>query len=234
MSDNKKAVAPRVSLVTPRGVFKYPHLIEPDYGTAEYPIKNGEFNLRLVLDRDGTAALLASVSKVITEGKEWAKGEDAKRKPAARAKSPLNFMTLGTPVYDSDDQETDAMEFKIKTAASGADRKTGKVWHKKVHFIDAQRAGFSPPSVWGGTVGKVKVTASAFFIPGSGMAGVSLYLEVVQIIELVEAGGSSADTTGFDDEDGYIAPEVTEEEVGESEGDKEDTPQSDPDYADDF
>jgi len=210
-----KVVVPRASVVTPRGSFKYPHLVDPDYGTDAYPIPKGEFNVRIVLDQDSSAAFLASINTVIIEGIEWARGEDAKRKPAARAKSPMNFMTVGTPVYDSEDRETGAMEFKIKTAASGADRKSGKVWNKKVNFIDAKRAGFTPASVWGGTVGKIKATASAFFIPGSGMAGISLYLEVVQILELVEAGGSVADTAGFDDEDGYSAPEDTADSTAE-------------------
>lgn len=206
MANNKKVYPPRKNFVTPKGVFKYPHLIEPDYGTEKYPKHSGEFNLKLSLTEDEAIKFKAEHSELIQQTKEWLQGEDEKRKPLVRKQMPLNFLGMGSPVYDDQDKETGEFELKIKTTASGKNAKTGLDWTRKVNFIDSKRAVFQPESVWGGTVGKVKVTAQGYFIAATGIAGISMYLEAVQILELVSSNsGGNAD--GFEDEDGgFEAP----------------------------
>ena len=206
MAENKFTPPPTKSFVTPKGTFKFPHLTEADFGTDAYPIVNGEFNLRLVMDAAGLDSLKASMADFLPAAKEYVKAMDAKRKPPARDKSPLNWSDVGSAEYDKEDSPTGNFEVKIKTAASGKNKKTGKVWNREVLFIDAKRQPFKPDSVWGGITGRVKVTARAYFVEGSGAAGISLFLELVQIIDLVAAGGSAANTDGFDDEDGFEAP----------------------------
>lgn len=70
--------------------------------------------------------------------------------------------------------------------------------------------------IWGGTVGKLRATLVAY--KGFG-GGVSLRLKAAQILEL-----KSADS-GFDAEDGYVAPEMAERTPG-SDDDEEDEAQA--------
>jgi len=68
------------------------------------------------------------------------------------------------------------------------------------------------PRIWGGTIGRVKFEVAlnkdeevGYFIPGTGACGISLKPIMVQVIELVTGSGGEADTSGFDEEEGYRA-----------------------------
>jgi hypothetical protein len=62
-----------------------------------------------------------------------------------------------------------------------------------------------PPQIWGGTLGCIsfEVEEGGYFIPGTGLAGLSLKLAGVQILELVSGGGRDAKSLGFGSVDGY-------------------------------
>ena len=63
-------------------------------------------------------------------------------------------------------------------------------------------------SPYGGSIGRMEVHAKPYFMSSTKTAGVTLYLQAVQIIELVTGGGESAFDT---DENGYVAAPAEED-----------------------
>ena len=45
------AKTPRIKLVTPRGTLRYPKLNQINYGTEKYPVKDGNFETEIILDK---------------------------------------------------------------------------------------------------------------------------------------------------------------------------------------
>lgn len=213
---------------SPKGVFKYPHLTNVDFGTDEYPKKNGEFNVKLIMSAEDAEAFRETLAEVHDKADELGKEQDKKRKPAARKKAPYSLNEIGNPVYDEDENETGEVEFNFKTAASG--ETDGKRWKRKLTIFDAtgKRLKNCPP-IWGGTLGRVAFSAAPYFVASSGAAGVALYLDAVKVLELVSAGEKSADAYGFGDEDDDYAgiddtPDMDEDE---SDDDAEDDAEDD-------
>jgi len=194
---------------TPKGIFKYPNLIKPDYGTKEFPKKNGEYNVRLILEgkaaQELIAALQPEMEKAIAEAEEkFAQLPVATRK-RLKGVSPNPYYT---EVFDKETEEpTGQYEFRFKTAASGVNKK-GERWERTVPIFDAKgKPVKNIKEIWSGTVGKVAYSVSPYFVAGSGAAGITLYLEAVQIIELNAGGGRSASEFGFSEEDGFDSSE---------------------------
>jgi hypothetical protein len=193
---------------TPKGIFKYPNLIKPDYGTNEFPKKNGEYNVRLVLDGKAAQELIAKLEpemeKAIAEAEEkFAQLPVATRK-RLKGVTPNPYYT---EVFDKETEEpTGQYEFRFKTTASGVDKK-GERWYRTVPIFDAKGKPVKLKEIWSGTVGKVAYSVLPYFVAGSGAAGISLYLEAVQIIELNAGGGRSASEFGFSEEEGFEASE---------------------------
>jgi len=208
--------------VSPRGTFKYPHLQEPDYGTDEYPKENGEYNVKLILSPEDAEAFRKKMQRYLDESEKKAMELDKKRKPAARKQKPMTLREIGNPVYDDNDEETGEIEINFKTAASGVSKKTGKKWTKKLAVFDAAKKPIPEGvAVWGGSEGKVAFTVNPYFVGATGEAGVSFYLEAVQVLELSNGSAKSADSFGFDEEDGFEA----EEDGSEAFDDDNDAPE---------
>lgn len=211
---------------TPKGVFKYPRLNEPDTKFKD----EGEYSVKLVLDEDAAEKLKAKLQPVWEAAIEKGKEEYNKLPVATRKKNEFKTVEYFQPIYDEEtEEETGEYEFNFKMRASGVSRKTGKKWKRQPVLFDAK--GNRLPnslSVWGGTVGKVAFEAVPFFTVGVG-AGISLRLNAVQIIELVSEGGGTADSYGFEEEEGFVAnpsdftdEEEAEEDTEEDEGEEDD------------
>ena len=198
---------------TPRGVFKFPNLVTPDFGTKDFPKPAGEWNVRLILEADEAQALIKKLRPEFDKAKMKAEEEFAKLPIATRKKlKEVTFNDFYTEVYDKDTEEpTGQYEFRFKSTASGV-TKDKKKWERKVALFDAKGVPIKKiAAIWGGTVGKVSFTASPYFIPGTGAAGLILRLEAAQIIELSAGGSRNASEYGFGEEEGY---DSTEESAG--------------------
>lgn len=204
--DNKPQM---IKGVTPKGRFKYPNVVDPDYGTDEFPKEHGEYNLRLILSAKEAEAFRTKFQKVFDDA--VAQGEDAFAKMPVATRKKLKEVTTNEylqEIYDDQTEEpTGDYEVRFKTSASGVN-KQGKTWEKKLPIFDAKGKPFTPKAVWGGTVGKVSFTAKPYFIAATATAGLSFYLDAVQIIELVEGGSRGADGFGFGEEEGFEADET--------------------------
>lgn len=211
-----KAEPSKLNLILPRGTAIYPKLNKPDTkfdaagvfdtkvaisaDASDGVIGKELVNLETVLER------LTALRDEFVEAKrqELAASSDPKNK--AKAKN-LKVKDIGEPGLDDDGNENGSHVFKAKMKASGV-KKDGSPWTRKPLLFDAKNkklADNSPP-IYGGSVIKVAVSAMPYYAATDNAIGVTLYLEAVQVIELVSAGGNKSGAGfGFGVEDGYEA-----------------------------
>ena len=217
-------------VVSPKATFRYPRLNEPDFGNDNYPKPQGEYSVQLILSAEEARPLIQKLKpvhdKAVEEGQ--AKFDQLSIQQRKKLKE-LSVNQLYTEEFDKETEEpTGNIIFKIKMTASGKNRKTGKPWSRKPTIFDAKGQVIkNPPSIWGGTVGKASFEAAPYFIVGTGTAGVGLYLNAVQIIELRSGDGGNAEGYGFSKEEGFeydesMAPAAKEGFDTASEDDGED------------
>jgi len=246
LAEKKKA---RPTLTSPKGTFKYPRLNEPDFGNDKYPKKDGEFSVSIVMPRADADAFIATKFKAL-EGKSLAdlhaeamaagKAEFAKFKKDRREK--LKSVTEN-PIYaveynQETDEETGNVIFKFamkyRTAVWKNNKKTDQTRTNECVIFDSKGLRMKKaPNIWGGTVGKVSFSPSAYFIEGTAAAGLKLNLNAVQVIELVSNGAKSADQYGFGEEEGYTYEEPAAEQADEFGSEASNTPAEEGATADD-
>lgn len=227
----------KIKGVTPRGVFRWPNLLKPDFGTEKHPKADGEYNVRLALPQAEAEAFVEKhLADVIETARQNAEEAFAKMSVASRKKlGGVKENPIFTEIYDRETEEpTGDVEFRFAMKASGVNTKKEKWERKPVIFDGKGKPTTKLKAIWGGTIGKVSWEASPYFVEGSGAYGVKLYLVAVQVIELNQGGGRSASDFGFGaEEDGYDSSEDSmgfdEEEGGYSaEAGSEDDDDSDP------
>lgn len=209
MADNKKQK--RIEITSPKGVFKWPKLSAPDYGTKEYPCPEGKYEVKLVLQADdpATKKFLAALKPHHEAAIEEGKKEFAALPAQVRKKiGELKVNDVGTEVIDNEtEQPTGEIEFKFGMAASGEIKKgpkAGQKWSRKPVIFDAKgNAMVKVPDIYGGTVGRIRFEVRPYFIKGTGTAGLKLALVAAQVIDLVSGGQRSASQCGFEEEEGY-------------------------------
>lgn len=224
MSDKKTKAQ---SFVTPKGTFRYPALVKPDFGTKEYPKEDGEYKVALILTEEEAAPLIEKLTplfeEAISEGQE--KFKELKVEQRKKLKE-LKVNDLYSTEYDKETEEaTGNLIFKFAMQASGKSKKDGSQWNRKPALFDSKgKPLVGVENIWGGTVGKVSFEAAPYFIAGTGAAGLKLRLSAAQIIDLVAGGNKSAEGYGFGEEDGYEAeqPVFKDESTGGADGDQED------------
>lgn len=209
MAQEKRKKLPQIT--TSAGTFRYPKLTEPDYGNDKFPKPDGEYSVQLMMSRDSPEAkqLIEILKPHYEEALAFAKEEFDKLPVGTRKKlkeiSPNPFFTT---VYDKETEEpTGEIIFKATKKASGVYKKgpkEGQKWTSKPVIFDAKgNRMVKVPSIWSGTVGKMAVELSPYFVAGTGACGLKLNLVGVQILDLVSAGERSASSLGFGVEEGY-------------------------------
>ena len=119
---------------------------------------------------------------------------------------------------------------------SGIAKKTGKEWKRYPQLIDAKLQPIKKgTAIWGGSTVRISADIVPYFKPADGEYGISRFLEGVQVIELVSAGGRSAKDMGFDEEDGYEGANDFSDESGDDDTKEDSTAdQKAPAGSDDF
>lgn len=231
MAKEKKKFEKKPIHVSFPGIFKFPKLTEPDYGTEEYPKPDGEFSVRLVGKPDDpqVKAMMAKIAPVFEQAKVDGKAKAKELSPAAVAKLKkkngdglISVNDYYADVLDKDTGEkTGDVEFKLAMTYSGTYKKgpkQGKKWYRKPPLFDAKGQPMkNPPEIWGGTKGRISFTMGPYFVEGNGMVGVKLYLEAARILDLVSKGERSAAAYGFgEEEEGYTYDAATEAATAET------------------
>lgn len=205
--------AKRLEFTTPSVPFRYPAVSEPHYGSDDYPKKDGEYKVSVVLPKDSPEArkLISDLAPVHAKALEAAREEFAGLKKPQRDKlGDITVQPFYRDVYEKDNETpTGEVEFKFTRKYSGTyskGPKKGQKWTFKLPVMDSKcRLIPSSVPVWSGSTGRISfsVNEAGYFIPATGLAGISLSLEGVQVIDLVSKGQRSAKALGFDvEEDG--------------------------------
>lgn len=189
----------RQQIVTPVGTAYYAHLFKP----AVFEGKTGDYEISVVFPESYTEKLKGMIDKVLVQAEE---SPEFKGKKFTR---PL----LGYQEKDEDDKVfKGATVFKFKMKPEGTNRKTGETFKRKVAVFDASKSLVKDINIGNGTTVKVCATIAPYHTSKT-VHGVGLYMEAVQIIDLVEwTGEKSADSYGFAEEDGYTADSPTFDE----------------------
>jgi hypothetical protein len=210
--------------VTPTGVAVFPHLNKPD----EYK-GNKDFKTSLKLTAHEAADLIAKLTPLVEASygaaevelqEKIANGKDGKTKAAA--KKCLETLLRSYPWTDDVDEDGEPsgdILFKFKSKAEYEDAK-GVTRKITIPLFDAKRKASTAQVTFGSLI-KVNYTVAPFFMSGTGLAGISLRLNGVQIRQLA-TGNYKADPTamGFDeDEDGYSEEDALKAESQDEEGD---------------
>lgn len=205
----------KITYSTPKGMGLFTHIVEPDYGTEQYPIKDGQFSTTLILDADATEVLKAKLKNEIDEACNQAEEKFAGLKRIQREKlGSVTFNPVCAPEYDKEDNPTGNYVWRFKTAAYLEDRNTGKKRLRTVPVFDSLNQRVELPEEPGnGSIIRVSFTTNPYFVDGQGMGGLSLYLNAVQILKLSKGGERRAEDYGFTaEEDGFTAETETEAE----------------------
>ena len=248
MADKPKIV----KMNTPLGTAKWPKLVEPDYGTKDYPKPEGEYSVKLVFDatdakfiafRDKLEAYMGPV-----EAAAEAKFAELKKPQRDKLGSPTRN-DIFTPLYDEDDEPTGEVEMKLTMKASGVVKKgprEGKKWSRKPQLFDALgRPIKGEIAIWGGSelIVSFSFTENGYFIPATGAYGIKLQLEAAQVVTLRQGGERSASDFGFGAQEGgfdaseHTTPTADDADNDEGEDEYNHTPSADdadPEGAGDF
>ncbi len=216
---NKKS-NPSFPGVSPVGTYQYPKLKKPD--TKFDPV--GVFSVNLIVDAEGLAEMAQQVKPALDAMQEMIDSL-----PAPKRKR-VSINEWYTEQLDDEDNETGMYVVKFKTKAVIGDKP------RVVSMFDATGARLNNVNPWGGTVGKVAYAAAPYVVTGTKMAGVSLRLNAVQILELVSGGSSGSSSGGFgfaavagyesieDGEEEEVVNETVAKGGDESDDDLDDTP----------
>ena len=190
----------KLRLTTPKATLKYPKLIEPE--TKFSP--EGHYKVTAIIPAE-EAGPMADQLDALFEA----------HKASLKAQAPSQKFKAVDPSFGYEEIDgKPCFTVSVKMKAKGMDR-DGRAWTASPALFDATGAPVkhreSLRNMWSGTTGRVSFEACPFFQPAIG-AGITLRLKAVQIIDLVESGGS-ADSYGFQEEAGGWASSETEASV---------------------
>lgn len=220
------AKAPKkTQYITPVIPWKYVHLNKPDFGTDQYPKKDGEFSVTAVFDKDDPEVqaflkqmegLLSKVEAVAQEAFDAVSNPKVKAAWKKKGIDAPVVMPFYTEDFDEEGNPTGLVTIKFKTKAQFT-KADGTVIKKTVPFIDAYGEiipGKKRPLVYAGTTGRIAFTTGEAFIQTNAEAFLSFYLNQVQLVDLVSSGGGKS-AFGAVEGGGVSADELDEYEPDE-------------------
>ena len=213
--------------ITPRGTFKFPSLSSPDYGNDEFPNPDGSFKTAVVMSAADAQPLIDKLMPAYEVAlAEGAVKFAALALPARKKLGEMKTNMFYETEYDKEtEEETGNVIFKAKTKYRRVNAKTKEVSFGRVILVDAKGKPFPKTlPIYGGTEGRISFTVRPYFIPGTGVAGLSMYLVSAQIINHVGPGARTGASLGYAVEDGFdsddFVPEDSPVEGGEGAHDK--------------
>lgn len=191
-------------LITPRCSFTWAHLHEPDRKFQT----DGEYHVTCVLPADDN--ILAEIEKIRDDYYPMICEQEGKK---ITEKKPLPIMQAPLPFKNQEDEEgeeTGNITLRPKAKALVRYKRDGldKSFNFRPDIVDSSGTRPVREPVGGGSEGKVRFEVVPWYTPMLGM-GVTLRLKAVQVLELVPLGGNNLE--GFEQEDGFTAPEDDED-----------------------
>ena len=194
--------------VTPKGQAMYARVHEPQTKVGTVNI-DPSYSMTLLMPKDDTnaQAIMKQLDEVMVQAEIMADEFAAKAKGRRKDRPQCHNENYGA-YYDNEGNETEFFFIKAKSKACGV-TPSGKEWSFKPVVFDASGKPFpakNPPLVGNGSECRMAITVSPY-AQGIGF-GLSIHLDAVQVLNLVEYHGRSASSYGFSAEEGY---KVTEE-----------------------
>jgi hypothetical protein len=152
---------------------------------------------------------------------------DAEIKSNPKKKASLTTRTPYDRAVDQDGNETGDIEFKFKLKAK-VQRRDGTSYEQKPIVVDAKRNKMEDTMVGNGSVVKVAFDPFPYVLASTKQVGLSLRIKGLQVLELVEYGGSGASM--FDEEDGYVSEAVAKDDRQETPFDAEEEAYAEGDF----
>lgn len=211
-------------LRTPKGVAVFPYFNTPDT-KFDKDGSGGHYKTGLRLSKDAAQPLIDQIDQLMQESSEEAakepKNKIAKGKKPKQADPPYKFEV------DNDGNETGFVVINFKAKAMGK-RKDGTTYPRNLFVCDAAGKPIDTKKVriYGGSEIKVGFIPAKFYTAAVG-AGVTLYLEGVQVIALKTGGSHSASSLGFEAEEGFSVSELADEDSTEAAGEEKSNEGSD-------
>lgn len=193
---------------TPKGRVEFAHVYEPQRQIGDQAIEP-TYSINLIMDgNDEVKRFIDCLDAEMNKAEEMAQEAANQAKGRSKGKLPTKHDENYGEVYDDDGNPTGQYFVKAKAKAEGITQ-AGKKWKFKPTIFDAKGVPFpekNPPMIGNGSTGRLALTAYAYAAPIG--YGISIRLEAVQIIDLVEYNGKSATDYGFSVEEGYSVDEV--------------------------
>lgn len=218
---SKKNDRAKLSIILPEGTAIYPKLNKPD---TKFDAE-GVYESKQRLDYDAEGGMIGRKGATLEEildamaklrdqfveekRAELASKPDPKSKKKARE---ITVRDIGEPDLDDDGNETGKLILKAKMKASGT-AKDGSRYTRQPKLFDAKNKplDIKKTQIWGGSTLKIACTAVPYYAANDNVVGVTLYLEAVQVIDLVSGGGRDASAFGFGETDGYVGEEQSDD-----------------------
>lgn len=188
----------REQFVSPPGLAVWPRLNEPD---TKFKAE-GEYSVSLAYDEDDQdfRKLEQRLERIRDELFEAFISENPKKKKVAQ-KAPVAVAET-----DENGEETGRMLLKFKMLASGKSKKTGKSFKMRPRVFDGRGQEVDPaPNIGGGSKLKVSFEVLGTYVESARTYYLSLRMQAVKVIELVQFGARSAKDYGFDGDEGEDA-----------------------------
>src|SRR5574340_143827 len=192
-------------ITTPAGIAIYPWLSRPQ---AKYK-KPDEFEYKCTLAVDAKLPETVALMKLLNAKAEAAFKEALEKCNPADKKKLDKHVPFELEVGE-DEKETGRVLFKVKqsTVIQG---KKGPI-EITLRFFDAAGNKLEKvPPIYTGSKIKLSCTPVEFYNPAGKVAGVTLRLRAVQIIDLVGGQSAKAEDYGFTPEEGYTSEPGEEE-----------------------
>jgi hypothetical protein len=214
----------RTVITSPAGILRMGFITKP---STKFKAE-GEYTAIIALDPEAKgvselkaqleAAAKASLASALKDAKD------------GKAKKAIEGCELHTPLNSEVDNDGNDTGLLVLKAANKAvmKKKDGETFEKKIALFDAKGKPITlPPKIGKGTKCKLAFIIAPFCMVATKKVGVTLWLEAVQIIDLVEYGGGDAASYGFGEEDGYEASNDAGSAEGESSSTSSETPATD-------
>lgn len=187
-------MAKKIRLTSPKGIAKYPWLTKPSTKFNS----DGVYQVKLVVDPEEAKDFIAEIDKYVDESYKLACEEHKKDAKKIKKSYPYEMET------DDEGEETGKTEIKFKRNATFKDKDTGEIVRVVLSFFDAKgKAIESMKPLYGGSTIRVNCNVSPYYMKGE--AGITLYINAVQVIKAVLGGDGSSygfanEDDGFNDE----------------------------------
>ena len=217
---------------TPIGICQpYAWISKPD---EKYPPARYKGNIALDKNNPVTQEIIAKIDELYENARELLvekfteKPPKGKRgQPAPTAQEAADEAMNDLPYWDADDDAENTVILQTSSKADRKNSKTGETKRITIRVVDSKgKPIMNPPIINGGSKVKFKISIRGYADTGIG-GGVTIDLESVMIVELVEYTGGSNEWGDEAVDGGFVASEkqqAVESKDEQSDDDGSDTP----------